>query len=121
MTYNISTEAASCVIFVVYDGSVSLSQRKEAVEEMCRRFGEKRPFKILVNVRKLKMDLTSSEQKEFGEYLANHKGLSDARVAVLHEEQYNPNIMIDAIAFSNGYLLAEFTSQNEAVAWLEEI
>jgi hypothetical protein len=83
-------------------------------------FPEQKPYKILVNVCELKMDLSLHEQHEFGDYLAFHPGLSRAKVAVVHKADYNPNLLIDNCAFNNGYRLAEFNQIKEAEAWLIE-
>ena len=66
------------------------------------------------------MDLLLSEQEAFGEYLSNHYDLRSARVAVLHQPSFNPNAVIDAKAFSNGYRLAQFSSRAKAEQWLLE-
>jgi len=76
------------------------------------------PLKILVNVCQLKMHLTLDEQISYGEYLAVHSGLRNARVAVFHPASHNPNVIIDSTAFSNGYMLAQFIDIKEAINWL---
>ncbi len=64
------------------------------------------------------MDLSFDEQQAFREHLANNPGLTDARVAVLHKPDFNPNAIIDDSAFNNGYLLAQFSSHADAELWL---
>lgn len=120
MKYEVNICAKTQIISVIYEGPVSFQERKTTISEVCERFGEMAPLKILVNVVKLEMVLSLDEQKELGEFLASHPLLSDARIAVLHETSVNPNIMVDIIAFTNGYLLAEFTSKTEAEDWLLE-
>ena len=77
-----------------------------------------KPLNILVDVRELEMDLSFEEQQAFGEHLANHPGLTYARVAVLHNIDFNPNVVIDESAYNNGYVLAQFSSRNDAELWL---
>ena len=48
----------------------------------------------------------------------NNTGLPNARVAVLHKPDFNPNAIIDDSAFNNGYLLAQFSSPDDAELWL---
>jgi hypothetical protein len=120
MAYKIESNPASNIVTVTYKGKVSLDVRLGAVEEVCRNYSDLKPFRILVDVQDLEMDLLFSEQEAFGEYLSNHYDLRRARVAVLHEPSFNPNAVIDAKAFSNGYKLAQFLSQVRAEKWLLE-
>ena len=64
------------------------------------------------------MDLSFEDQQAFGEHLANHPGLTYARVAVLHKPDFNPNVVIDDSAYNNGYVLAQFSSRHDAELWL---
>jgi hypothetical protein len=102
---------------VVYCGEVSLDERKQAVRDVLD-CGVAAPFNILVDVRALEMNLSVAQQKEFGRFLAATSELVGAKVAVLHPACYNPNLIIDVIAFSEGYTLAEFAQQSEAESWL---
>ena len=120
MNYKIIYIQSLDIIHVVYSGYVSLSERKQAVNDVCSSYPDKKPLKILVNVCDLKMDLSLQEQHDFGDYLAFHSGLSQAKVAVVHEPDYNPNLLIDTCAFNNGYKLAEFNQVKEAEMWLKE-
>jgi len=120
MNYEISYIELNDIIHVTYTGSVSLSERKQAVNDVCTTYSDHKPLKILVNVCDLKMDLSLQEQHEFGDYLAFHSGLSQAKVAVVHQADYNPNLLIDTCAFNNGYRLAEFNQISAAETWLAE-
>ena len=121
MNYDISYIESMDVIQVIYSGSVSLDKRKQAVNDVCATYPDQKPLKILVNVCDLIMDLSRQEQHEFGYYLAFHPGLAHAKVAIVHKTDYNPNLLIDTIAFNNGYRLAEFDKTVEATSWLTEI
>ena len=118
MSFRIDLDPSLSIVNVAYNGAVSLDMRKRAVEQVCGDYAELKPLKILVDVRDLIMDLTLDEQQAFGEYLANHPGLNDARVAVLHSTDFNPNVVIDTCAYNNGYLLAQFASRADAEMWL---
>lgn len=120
MAYRISFDETNGVVDVIYNGEVSLEQRKQAVEQVCQEFAHLDTLPIMVDVRQLTMHLTSAEQKAFGQYLASHPVLSKARVAVLHPETHNPNLLIDTTAFSRGYTLAQFNLIPEAHAWLKQ-
>ena len=120
MTYEIKLDELTEIVSVIYSGTASLEMRIRAVEEVCSHFHHLMPLKILVDVRELIMDLYFSEQAAFGEYLANHYGLTDARVDVLHKPDFNPNLVIDVTAFNNGYRLAQFSSRADVELWLLE-
>ena len=118
MSYSINFNKSLEIVSVIYSGTVSLEMRKQAVEQVCSNYSHLKPLKIQVNVRDLVMDLSFEDQQAFGEYLANHPGLTHARVAVLHKHEFNPNVVIDDSAYNNGYILAQFSSQTDAELWL---
>jgi hypothetical protein len=118
MAYKIGVDKSSGIVNVTYSGTVSLDMRKQAVEDVCEIHDPLEPLNILVDVRKLIMDLSLEEQKLFGRYLASREELMDAKVAVLHTNDYNPNLAIDVHAFNSGYQLAEFSALSQAVDWL---
>lgn len=118
MAYTIDLNEALDIVNVIYSGTVDLDMRLQAVETVCSNYSHLVPLKILVDVRELIMDLTFEEQQAFGEHLANHPGLTNARVAVLHKPDFNPNVVIDDSAYNNGYMLAQFSSCNDAELWL---
>lgn len=118
MSYSINFNKSLEIVSVIYSGTVSLEMRKQVVEQVCSNYSHLKPLKILVNVRDLVMDLSFEDQQAFGEYLANHPGLTHARVAVLHKHEFNPNVVIDDSAYNNGYILAQFSSQTDAELWL---
>ena len=64
------------------------------------------------------MHLSFEEQQSFGQYLASHEGLANARVAVLYQKGHNPNLVVDTTAFIGGYLLAQFDDMRTAESWL---
>ncbi len=118
MSYKIKLNKSTNIVDVVYTHTVSLPDRMKAVDEVCEKFSHLDPIKIQVDVRELVMDLSFEEQEKFGLHLANHNGLKNARVAVLHKPDFNANIVVDSIAFANGYLLAQFSSPSDAKEWL---
>jgi hypothetical protein len=118
MSYHINLNESLEIVNVIYSGAVSLEMRKQAVEQVCSNHSRFKPLKILVDVRDLVMDLSFEDQQAFGEYLANHPGLTHARVAVLHKSDFNPNVVIDDSAYNKGYLLTQFSSRTDAESWL---
>ena len=118
MPYIIDLNKPLAIVNVIYSGKVSLEMRLQAVEQVCGNYGHLKPLKILVDVRELVMDLSFDEQQAFGKQLASNPGLTNARVAVLHQPDFNPNAIIDDSAFNNGYMLAQFSSPDDAELWL---
>jgi hypothetical protein len=118
MSYRINFNESLEIVNVIYSGAVSIDKRKQAVEQVCSNHSRLKPLKILVDVRELVMDISFADQQAFGEHLANHPGLTHARVAVLHKPDFNPNLVIDDSAYNNGYVLAQFSSHADAESWL---
>jgi len=118
MSYIIELNKPLEIVNVIYSGKVSLDMRLQAVDQVCFNYSHLKPLRILVDVRELVMDLSFDEQQAFGKQLANNPGLTNARVAVLHKPNFNPNAIIDDSAFNNGYLLAQFSSPDDAELWL---
>lgn len=122
MSYEVKlNEDDAGIVEFTYNGTVTLEERKKAVDDACTLFTPKRPRLLLVDVRELEMDLTINEQRMFGEYVAANPELIDACVAVLHKNNNNPNLLIDTIAFNNGYRLAQFNDEKEALDWLKGV
>ena len=118
MSYVIHLDESRNIVNVTYTGTVSLHNRMQAVERVCRNYSHLQPLKILVDVRELVMDLSIEEQQTFGKHLANHPGLTNARIAELHKSDFNPNVVIDDTAYSDGYMLVQFSSLTDAELWL---
>ncbi|HEY9036751.1 MAG TPA: hypothetical protein VIM96_08590 [Pseudomonadales bacterium] len=118
MSYQITLDESTMLVQVIYAGPASLTKRMRAVSDVCTQYAHLAPLNILVDVRRLNMELSLDEQKYFGEYLATHPVLANAKVAVLHPPGHNPNLIIDATAFANGYRLAQFNLQRDAASWL---
>lgn len=120
MSHEVNYDEANNIVNVVLSGTLTLEERKKGVDETSFLYAHLQPLQILVNIRKHEMDLTFKEQKMFGEYLASLPKIAHARVAVLHEESHNPSLIIDTFAFSNGYKVAEFDNDKDALDWLKD-
>ncbi len=118
MTYKIEYKPASNIVTLSYSGKVDLDMRLQTVEEICSTYSDLKPLRVLIDVRDLVMDMLFGEQEAFGEYLANHYDLRYAKAAVVHKPGFNPNAVINKIAYDNGFQMAEFSSRREAEQWL---
>ena len=118
MAFKIEFDKTTRIISVIYSGVIDLDSKLNAVEEVIKTNATRERMKILVDVREQMMDMLLSEQEAFGEYLANHHELRNAKVAVLHEPSFNPNTIIDVTSRNNGYQLLQFSSLAKATEWL---
>jgi hypothetical protein len=118
MTYSIELDEESKILTLKYTGSVSLESRLSAINDICTSYSHLNPLRILVDVIDLNMQLSYEEQTYFGKYLAANKYLVNAKAAVFHEKNNNPNLIIDTTAFINGYHLVQFDNKKEAQSWL---
>ena len=118
MAYKINFDTSTQIISMIYSGVIDLGLKLRAVEELTQTYAGKGGMKIMIDVREATMNMLLGEQEAFGEYLANHLELSEAKVAVLHESSFNPNAVIDFIAYQNGYQLQDFISLADATQWL---
>jgi len=121
MSYEIEFDQSLEIVTVKYIGSVSLGDRLKAVSDVCVSYSHLDPLRLLIDVIGLEMDLSHKEQKYFAGHLATNKSLANAKVAVLHEKDNNPNIVIDTLAFNEGYQLVQFDVKNEALSWLKNV
>ena len=118
MSYKIEFDEESEIVTVKYTGSVSLDSRLSAVNDVCSSYSHLNPLRILIDVIDLDMQLSYEEQAYFGKQLAANKDLRNAKVVVFHKKNNNPNLIVDTIAFINGYQLIQLDSKKEAQAWL---
>jgi len=118
MSYKIEFDEDSKIVTIKYIGSVSLGSRLSAVNDICTSYSHLNPFRILIDVIDLDMQLSYEEQTYFGKRLAANKDFGNAKAAVLHEKNYNPNFIIDTAAFINGYHIVQFDNKKEAQLWL---
>ena len=117
MPYSVQKENSD-IITVCFTGSVELPERKMCVDEVCELVSPSNAVKLLIDVTNITMNMSVEEQAIFGEYLAGKDELNNAKVAVLHNRQNNPNLIINAIAYSKGYATVDFDFKADAISWL---
>ena len=108
----------SNITTVIFTGSVGLSERIMAVDEVCGLVESSVPVRLLIDVRDIIMNMSTDEQIYFGKYIASREQFSEAKVAVVHNPGTSPNIMISTTAYLEGYHVVEFDDLNEANLWL---
>ena len=97
---------------------MDLDERIRSVNEVCELIKPSDTVRLLIDVRSITMNMSLDDQKYFGRYLAERQELASARIAVLHNPLYNPNIVINTIAYIEGYRVVGFDRLDEALAWL---
>lgn len=107
------------IIKVVFNDEVDYLQRVEAVEALCKLINGNKTVKLLIDLTKQVSKMTLEEQEKFGIYLANAKGLMNAKVASVTAYDHSTNIVVEAVAFSNGYQIVNFNHVKDAKAWLK--
>jgi hypothetical protein len=117
MPYTIE-DKSNDIIVVTYSGEVGLEERVKVVDEVCLLAAKLDAVKLLINVTLVTQKMTHDEQEYFGNYLSERNELKNAKVAVVHGRKSHPNIIINAVAYSKGYLTVDFSSNSEAIAWL---
>jgi hypothetical protein len=117
MPYSIQKNDSN-ITTVIYTGSVGLNERKMAVDEVCGLVESSIPVRLLIDVRNIIMDMSTEDQVHFGKYVATREQFSEAKVAVVHNRENSPNILISTTAYLEGYRVVEFDDPNEAELWL---
>lgn len=107
------------IIKVIFSEEVDLQQRKEAVDRVCELVSGKTQVKLLIDLTCFINKMTLEEQALFGHYLANAKALSQAKVASVTAYNKQTNIVVEAIAFTQGYQVVNFHNEADAKAWLQ--
>ena len=118
MSFRIEIDADHSIIEVIYSGNVDFEERLKAVEEVSSIIGEYSEKRLLVDVRKIEKDMPQNDQAEFGKVLADKKELRGAKVAVVRRPGELQNLVVNTVATSRGYRIAEFESKKEAFPWL---
>ncbi len=112
-------QEGSGIINVVFTEEVDLQQRKDAVDEVCKLVDNHEPTKLLINLSRYINKMTLEEQEIFGHYLAHAKGLANAKVASVTGFSQASNVVVEAVAFTQGYQVVNFNNEHEARAWLQ--
>ena len=119
MPYSIQTNDSN-ITTVIFTGSVNLSERIMAVDEVCSLVESSVPVRLLIDVRNIIMNMSTDEQVYFGKYIASREQFAEAKVAVVHNPENSPNILITTTAYLEGYHVVEFDDLDDAVLWLIE-
>lgn len=118
MAFSLNQDDAD-IIKVVFTDDVDFKQRREAVDEVCKLVSNDEPIKLLIDLTDFINKMTLEEQEIFGHYLANAKGLMNAKVASVTSYSQASNVVVEAVAFTQGYQVVNFNNFPDAKAWLQ--
>ena len=107
------------IIHVTFFEEVDYNQRKTAVDQVVKQVLYCEKIRLLVDLSDF-IDLMSlQEQEAFGLYLANTPALQNAKVASVTGLNHDGNIVVEAVAFTQGYQVVNFKHHQDAIAWLK--
>ncbi|KZM40428.1 hypothetical protein OA92_07350 [Marinomonas sp. SBI22] len=117
MAFSLAREENN-IIKVVFNDAVDFQQRVAAVDQVCQLVQEGEVVKLLVDLSHFENLMTLDEQEKFGIYLASQDELENAKVASVTAHACSENVIVEAVAFTNGYQVVNFHSLKDAQAWL---
>ncbi len=106
------------IIKVTHESTLTFEQRTHIFDELCRDYNIFKRFRLLIDVRNIKQEMTFVEQEVFAHYISSRDELKGAFVAVL----INIDQLIDEFlikeAFRKGLDIRLFGSEDKALSWL---
>lgn len=117
MAFSLAREENS-IIKVIFKDSVDFQQRVAAVDQVCQLAQEEELVRLLVDLTDFENLMTLDEQEKFGLYLASQEALMNAKVASVTANTCSENVIVEAVAFTNGYQVVNFHSISDAQSWL---
>ena len=108
------------VLYVRYSGAVTMEERTAVVSELRTYKKPNMPLRLLIGVSPVKHQMTKLEQKIFAQYLVSLKEFEYAHVALLSEHAKVPEDLLDISVQQANLKIKEFSSQKDALNWLEE-
>lgn len=83
-----------------------------------QKYGHLNPLLILVDVRRVNINMTPDENQAFAQFISSLPGFSEARIGVLHSLSHNPMSATDRESRDSGLLVRSFFSEAESTRWL---
>jgi hypothetical protein len=119
MTFILAKSDEKNLITVTYEINTSYQDRVDLLHILVKILESQPTINVLINTAGAKTNMTSKEQLEYGELLAeNFRHFQHNKTAIV-KENLNPHPYILAGAFGGGFRrIVEFDNLNEAIAWL---
>ena len=89
-----------------------------ASQLISQKYGHFKPLRILVDVRRVKINMTPEKNQAFAQFISSLPGFGEARIAVLHDISHNPMTATDQESRDSGLLVRSFFSEAESIRWL---
>ena len=118
MSYKIEVLENSEIIKVTHECAVTLEQRSLILNELCCDFNLFKRFKLVIDVRNVKKEMSSIEQAIFGQYISSRNELKTALVAILVNITQPVDEVLSNEAFKHGLEIEQFDNEEKAIAWL---
>lgn len=119
MPYKIEVLESLKLIKVIYLGDVCLDERLNIIHEICLLSRKLRKnFKILIDARLQKNNMSKTEQEIFGNFVSNVEELKNALVAVIINGNAVTNETAIKISSQLGHQIKTFNDESDAMHWL---
>lgn len=105
------------ILYISHRGQVTMDDRRQLMLEI--KAMELNNLLLLVDVRELEAMLKHDESTELME-ATQQSQLRFQKIAVLHQERFNPYIVLASLGTLSGYNVEDFISLDEAEAWLQQ-
>lgn len=120
MSHSIVVLDNSEIIKVTHQCIMTLDQRTQVLHELCSDFNFFKRFRLLIDVRNVKQEMSSMEQTVFGKYLTSRTELQTALVAILVNIEQPVDEVINQEAFKDGLEIKQFSNESQAIDWLNK-
>lgn len=119
--FALSTDEPNGIVWVTYQGVISLDDRKQAVDAAVKVMEEAGIKNVLVDFRNAEMDINTPEQDSaFADYLSRNPVLIQGRTAYLSRPGQAVNWFIEILARARRYDCNHFNNPEDALAWLKQ-
>ena len=121
MAYTISADHEHNLLYIKYQGDISIVERKSAVIEISAMLDELHFFNILVDLCDANMAADSlEEQDKFASSLSTNPMLSKCKLAYLSNTDLDDNFFIETMAKVRHIKCTHVTKLEDAYDWLNE-
>ncbi|WP_158969248.1 hypothetical protein [Paraglaciecola sp. L3A3] len=120
MPHEITVLEGTSIIKITYNDEVSLDERINMITELTLNYITTSHLKILLDARKLVKNMTETEQKLWGKYIASREEFITASVAVLDQINIHINQSSIKMAYLTGQNIQQFHCEETAIDWLSK-
>ena len=118
MSHIIEILENSEIIKITHKRIMTIDQRTQVLHELCSDFNLFKRFRLLIDVRFVKQEMTDIEQVIFGKYISSRSELKTAVVAILVNIEQPIDEVINQEASKEGLTIKQFGNEEQAIEWL---